>query len=56
MRSEYKSNRNTLMKKEKELYTAPALRLLDLNIEGAFCASTDPVFVNPFSGGEEEWD
>lgn len=44
------------MKKEKEQYTAPALRLLDLNIEGAFCSSTDPVFVNPFSGGEEEWD
>lgn len=31
------------MKKEKEQYTAPALRLLDLNIEGAFCASGNPL-------------
>ncbi len=27
------------MKKEKELYSAPASRVLDLNLEGAFCAS-----------------
>ena len=27
------------MKKEKELYLAPATRVLDLNLEGAFCAS-----------------
>lgn len=41
MRSEYKSNRNTLMKKEKELYTAPALRLLPLQLETGLCASGD---------------
>ena len=27
------------MKKEKALYSAPASRVLDLNLEGAFCAS-----------------
>ena len=41
MRSEYKSNRNTLMKTEKELYTAPALRLLPLQLETGLCASGD---------------
>ena len=45
------------MKKEKELYTAPALRLLDLNLEGTFCASTVDTnmgYNNPF--GDTEYD
>lgn len=33
------------MKKEKELYTAPASRVLDLIFEGAFCASGNPLQV-----------
>ncbi len=31
------------MKKEKNLYSAPASRVLDLNLEGAFCASGNPL-------------
>ena len=36
-----KTKRDTLMKKEKELYTAPALRLLPLQLETGLCASGD---------------
>ena len=45
------------MKKEKEGYTAPALRLPDLNLKGAFCASTTDANIgdnNPF--GDTEYD
>lgn len=31
------------MKKEKEWYTAPSSWVLDLNFEGAFCASGNPL-------------
>ena len=45
------------MKKEKELYTAPALWLLDLNLEDTFCASivdTNISYDNPFGDTEDD--
>lgn len=41
MQSGIQTKRNKLMKKEKELYTAPALRLLPLQLETGLCASGD---------------
>ena len=41
---------------EKRKYTTPEVDVVNLMTDYMIFTSADPVFVNPFSGGEEEWD
>ena len=46
----------TLMNKEKELYEAPDLTVIDVKTEGVICASGENVIPdNPFGGDEDIW-
>lgn len=44
------------MNKEKELYEAPDLTVIDVKTEGVICASGENVIPdNPFGGDEDIW-
>lgn len=39
-----------------EKYHSPAIEVLELRPESVIAGSADPEFVNPFSGGESNWN
>ena len=41
--------------KEKQTYISPESEALEMRLEGVIAASGDPVWNDPFPGGELEW-